>query len=617
MKHIHYISLLIIAFGLFSKATYAANKIEFTASADRAVVLGQNFRLSYTVNERNAENLQIPAIEDFRILSGPNSSTSSSTQYVNGKMTSSFKQTYTYILLAQTEGEFTIPAATIEVDGKSYESNSVTIKVLPPDKTQQSSNTIGSGTNSQSGQQGNNKTTVNNKDLFMTASLDKKVVYEQEPILLTFKIYSRVNLTNLSKPFPDMQNFHTQEIELPQLDFELEHYNGLNYQSRLWSQYVLFPQKSGELEIPATTFEAYIHQPIESNDIFDIFMNSRYVEIQKNLTTPVIKINVRPLPVGKTDAFYGGVGHFSISSTCSATQVKTGDAITFRIIVSGTGNLKLIKTPVVDLPKDFEIYDPKVENQFTLKPEGQTGNKVFEYLFVPQYPGTYTIPAVEFQYFDTKIRQYRTISTQEITLEVERGNNSPSISNTQTDVLAGYVNQADLKFVGQDVRFHLSSNRLLNINNLFYGSAQFHLLVILPVILLILFIVLYDRKRKQNANVVVVKKKRANSMAAKRLKTANAYMRNSKNAEFYDAVLGALWGYIGDKLSIPTSQLSKETAMKELQNKKVQQKTIEELMALIDNCQFARYAPQSQNINLQDVYNNAISIISQIEEEIK
>lgn len=620
MKHIRYISLLVIALGFFSGTAFATDKIEFTASADRAVVLGQNFRLSYSINERDAENLQIPAIEDFRILSGPNSSTSQSTQYINGKMTSSYKKTYTYILLAQTEGEFTIPAATIEIKGRKYESNSVSIKVLPPDKTQQSSNTVGTpGSNQQSNQQNNSKTAVNNKDLFMTASLDKKVVYEQEPILLSFKIYSRVNLTNLSKPFPDMQNFHTQEIELPDMDFELEHYNGLNYQSRLWSQYVLFPQKSGELEIPATTFEAYIHQPIESNDIFDIFMNSRYVEVQKNLTTPAIKINVRPLPAGKTDAFYGGVGHFSISSTCSATKVKTGDALTLRIIVSGTGNLKLIKTPVVNLPKDFEIYDPKIENKFSLKPEGQTGNKVFEYLFVPQYPGTYTIPSVEFQYFDTKIRQYRTISTQEITLEVERGSNavSASNSNTQPDALSGYISQADLKFVGQDVRFHLNNGKLLDINNLFYGSARFHLLLILPVLLLIAFVILYDRQRKQNANVVVVRKKRANSMAAKRLKTANNFMQNNRSAEFYDAVLGALWGYVSDKLSIPTSQLSKENAMEELRNKHVHQNTIEELMTLIDNCQFARYAPQAQNVNLQDVYNNAISIISKIDEEIK
>ncbi len=613
MKHIRYIFSLVLF--LAASGILYAQDIEFTASADKAVVLGQNFRLSYTINARDARDLNVPDITDFRVLSGPNSSVSQSTQYINGRTTSSYKQTFTYILLAQTEGEFTIPAATIQVGNRTYESNSVTIKVLPQDQTQQSSNTIGTGQNQQSQ---NNRTTVNNKDLFMTASLNKNVVYEQEPILLTYKIYSRVNLTNLSKPFPDMQNFHTQEIELPDQDFELEHYNGLNYQSRLWSQYVLFPQKSGELEIPATTFEAYIHQPIESNDIFDIFMNSRYVEIQKNLTTPAIKINVRPLPAGKTDKFYGGVGHFSISASCSNTSVKTGEAVTFRVIVSGTGNLKLIKTPQVDLPKDFEIYDPKVENKFSLKQEGQTGNKVFEYLFVPQYPGTYTIPPVEFQYFDTKIRQYRTITSQEITLNVERGANASQISHDAAgDIATTIVNQADLKFVGQDVRFHLSDGKLMDIRHLFYGSVLFYFLLFAPFVLLIVFVSLYTKMRRENANVVVVKKKRANSMAVKRFKAAKTNMTLGNRTQFYDAVLGAVWGYLSDKLSIPTSLLSADKAIAELEKIKVSNELISKLKELIDNCQFARYTPAGQTDNLEEIYNQAITLISDIDEQIK
>lgn len=596
----------------------AAKDVTFTAQAPKAVVAGDNFRLEYTVNASNAKKMRMASVEGFQVLAGPSTSTRSSTSIINGKIESSSTVTYTYVLVGEEEGEFTIPGATVEVGGETYTSNSLKIKVLPQDSQSQSASQQSRQRQQQNAaqsqpSQGSGSGNISNSDLFMRAIVSKTRVYEQEALLLTFKVYSLVNLRSLSNKMPDLKNFHVQEVELPQnKEFELEHYNGRNYQTLVWSQYVLFPQQSGDLEIPATSFEGVVAQAIESNDIFDMFFNGgRYVETKKELTTNPVTIHVDALPAGKTSAFMGGVGDFSISSSISTENLKANEAVTVTVVISGTGNMKLVKTPELKYPQDFDIYDPKVDNRFSLKTTGQSGNKVFEYLAIPRHTGQYVIPAVEFQYFDVASKSYKTLKTQEYTLNVEKGEGS------EASTVSGYVSKEDLKFVGQDVRFHNTTGKLIQPGNMFFESYMFWILLLLPLFILMLLVIMYRKRIKDTTNVVQTKRKKANSVATKRLKTVRKLMTENKKDEFYDETFKALCGYVGDKLSIPVAELSKDNIASQLRERGVNEQIINQLTQLISDCEFARYAPGDDSGRMDQIYNESAAVIGQMENSIK
>lgn len=593
-----------------------AEDVSFTAQAPQAVVKGDQFRISFKVNAGGGKEFRAPDMKSLSVLSGPSLSTFSSAQTINGKMTSSTTVTYTYVVIAEEEGDIKLDGATIKVDGKQYTSNSLTIKVLPPDQNQAGQGQ-GSSRSTQQQSSGRGTASAGADDLFMLATVDKTTAYEQEAILLTFKIYAApsVNLTSMSNKMPDLKNFHVQEVELPtQKEFQLEHYNGRNYQTMVWMQYLLFPQHSGELEIPATPFEGVVAQRVarSSNDVFDMFFNSdRYVETKRDLTTRPIKINVKTLPQGKTKSFYGGVGDFSVSSTISSTDVTANDAVTLRVILSGTGNLKLVKTPEISFPQDFDIYDPKVENKYTIKGGRQTGNKVYEYLVIPRHSGQYTIPAVEFQFFDPKSGSYKTVKTDEYTLNVAKGQGGES----QTSV--SYVNKEDLKFVGQDVRFHATPTALKSDSSQFFGSLVFWLLMVLPLIILLVVLAVSRKRIADNANSAKVRVKKASSVATKRLKVARKLLMDNRKNEFYEEMMRALYGYFGDKLSIPVANLSKDNIEDELKRRNVTAEHITQVIELLDDCEFARYAPGDDDGRMDRLYEKAVSVIGQVENTIR
>lgn len=594
--------ILFFVLTLITSLQVWSDQVTFTASAPTSVVSGQQFRLSYKINTNKVKNFRAPEITGFTVLTGPSTSTQSSTQIIRGSISSIVTLTYTYLLLAEKEGEFMIPGATIVADGEPLTSNSLTIKVLPPDTP---NNT---GQQPSTSQQG----VVSNSDLFMTASINRQTVYEQEAILLTFKVYTLVNLTSLSNKMPDLKNFHTQEVELPQnKELSYEQYNGKNYRTMVWSQYVLFPQQSGTLEIPPTTFEGVVSQPIQSDDIFDNFFNvGRYVDIKKTLTTPRITINVKPLPKSMTNAYYGGVGDFSVSSSVSTTELKANEAVTLRLVVSGTGNLKLIKTPEIEFPATFDVYDPKIDNKYTLKTTGHSGNKVFEYLAIPRHAGEYLIPSIEFQYFDPRSGTYKTHKTKEIKLSVAKGEGSVTSS------VSGNISKEDLKYVGEDIRFNTTPDKLIDLNNIFFGSIKFYILLIVPLILLAGFVILSRKRVADNANTARNRTRRANRMATKRLLEANRYLKENKKELFYDEVLKALWGYVGDKLVIPVSQLSKDNIETALLDKGVLPELLTVFTNLLNDCEFARYAPDDDSVRMDFIYTNSIKVISEMENSI-
>ena len=598
---------------VFACHSLHAEEVTFTADAPNAVVMGETFRLSYTVNTHDVKGFRVGDIVDFDVLSGPNSSTSMRSSSINGVRTTVKTITYTCILRPKQEGTFTIPSATIVAEGERMVSQEVTVKVLPPDQQNSSVSQLGSqGKSAGSSQLGQ----IGDDDLFIVATVNKKKVYEQEAILLTYKIYTTVNLTNVSGKMPDLKGFHTQEVEMPKgnREFELEHYNGRNYRTIVWSQYVLFPQQSGQLEIPSITFEGTVAQRVQNYDPFEAFFNggSSYVNVQKEIRTPKLMISVSPLPSGKPASYYGGVGSFNISSSISTTELKENEALTLKLVISGTGNMKLIKTPEVKFPADFEVYDPKVDNKFSLKVGGLSGNKVIEYLAIPRYGGSYTIPPIEFSYFDVKSGAYKTLTTPEYALNVDKGREATNSAPV------GYVSKEDLHLLGQDIRYiRLDEAKYHEKGKYFYGTMGYWLWYIIPFAAFVFVIIVYRKQDVADANIAKQKTRKAGKVATRRLKVAKQKMLHRDRAGFYDEVLKALWGYLSDKLSMPVSELSKENVAVKLAECRVPDKLISECASLISDCEFARYAPTLSDCADEKVYDKVASLMNQLENAIK
>ena len=590
----------------------AADKVRFVAEAADVVVSGDQVRLVFTVNSQDIKDFRAPSIKGFDVLMGPSRSQQSSIQIINGKRTSNSSTAFTYILLAGSPGTYTIPAASVEVNGEKVFSNAISIKVLPQDQTSGNSGNNGGGSASSSRSQAAGSR-ISANDLFITATASKTTVHEQEAILLTYKVYTVVNLRQLYGKMPDLKGFHTQEVELPQQKtFTLEHYKGRNYNTTVWSQYVLFPQQTGKLEIPSITFDGVVAQQTVSDDPFDAFFNGGgYVEVKKKITTPKVVINVQPLPA-KPAGFSGAVGEFKLASSINATDVKTNDAVTIKLTLSGTGNMKLIGTPEVKFPQDFEIYDPKVTADYKLTNSGLTGTKTFEYLAIPRHAGNFTIPVVEFTYFDLKSNSYKTLKTEAYNLKVAKGQGNAD------QVISDFTNKESVKMLGKDIRFiKLGDSSLRPKGDFFFGTVGYYLCYLIPLLLFVVFAVIYRQKALENANVAKVKTKKANKVATHRMKLAGKLLAENKKNEFYDEVLKALWGYISDKLSIPVSQLSKDNIEAELTNYGVQEALIAEFIGVLNECEYARYAPGNENEAMDKVYSASVEVISKMENSIK
>ncbi len=321
---------------------------------------------------------------------------------------------------------------------------------------------------------------------------------------------------------------------------------------------------------------------------------------------------MKPLPDGKPENFSGGVGEFTLSSSISGKELKTNDAVTIKLVISGTGNMKLINTPDIDFPKDFEIYDPKVDNKFNLSHDGLSGSKVIEYLAIPRHAGNFTVPPVKFSYFDLKTKTYKTLQTEAYDLKVEKG------AGNADQVIANFTSKEDLKVLGQDIRYIKTGNTALTRKgDFFFGSLAYYLWYIIPLILFIVFVVICRKQAIENANVAKVRTKKANKVAAKRMKNAGRLLAENRKEDFYDEVLKALWGYISDKLNIPVSRLSKDNIEEELMRYGVDAERIKDFINTLNECEFARYAPGDQSEAMDKVYSSAVEVISKMENSIK
>ena len=578
-----------------------------TASAPSRVAVGEQFRLTYTVNTQNVSDFRAGDIpSELEVLIGPNQSMQSSYQIINGHASQSSSVTYTYIVAATKGGSYTIPAARAVVDGKQIRSNALTIKVI---------GSTGNNSRPYTGDEGEEVrdmgSRISGSDLFIKVSANKKRVFEQEPILLTYKVYTLVQLSQLRGDMPDLKSFYTQEVDLPQQkSFSIESVNGRPYRTCTWSQYVMFPQTTGKLHIPAITFEGIVIQQNRNVDPFEAFFNggSGYVEVKKKIEAPGIEIQVDPLPQ-RPSSFSGGVGKFNISAQIDKTETKANEPITLRVIVSGTGNLKLIKQPIVNLPKDFDKYEPKVTDQTKLTTAGIEGSKIYDMLIVPRHQGQYDIPPVEFTYFDTATKRYETVKSESFHLVVAKGSGTGSVSDFTGD---------GVDELNKDIRFIKTGDaKQHHTGDFFFGSGVYWGIIVALIIVFITLFVIFRQRAIDNANVTKMRGKKANKVATKRLKMAARLMTDNKPSEFYDEVLRALWGYVGDKLNIPVAQLSHDNISQKLAERNVHQSIIDQFIGAIDECEFERYAPGDPKGNMNKVYDKAMLAIEKIEEVMK
>ena len=595
-----------------------ADEVVFKAQAPKQVIVGRPFQVSYTLNQRSRD-LRAPEFTDFDVLTGPFSSTRRSTTFVNGKRTSSFEQTYTYMIMATKEGTFTIGPATVKVDGEQVQSNGVRIRVLPADEQpqQQSNSTQGSQTatrsnSSQSGQ------TASSENIFVRTIASKTTVHEQEALMLTYKLYFAnvdvAQLTNNTK-LPEFTGFLKQELDQGEIQTELEHYNGRNYQTAVLYRTILYPQHSGDIKIDPASFEAVLRVQVQqrARSIFDDFFGS-YTNVTKMLTAPGVTIHVSPLPAGKPAGFSGGVGHFTLTPSISQTEVQANEAVTIKLDISGAGNMKLLKTPAIDWPEGFEPYDPKVTNNFKTTTSGVSGTKSIEYLAIPRSAGEYTIPAVNFSYFDIDSKAYKTLSTPEYTIRVKRGAGEASAVSDQQPVIS-YTQKEDIKQLGSDIRYidtKRVEGRKSKVESIHYNLIW--LWYVVPLIIAIVLLVVLRKQIKEASDITRMKYKRANKVAQKRLKAAAVALKaNDKNA-FYAAIESAAWTYLSDRLSIPTADLNKENIASILRQKGVSDALIAEVKNVLSTAEFARYAPSTDH-GMDDLYTATTNLINNLENE--
>ncbi len=616
MRHRIFILFLLVGITL----SVFADEVVFRAQAPKQVVVGRPFQLTYSVNQRSRD-LRAPEFTDFDVLSGPYTSTSSSTSFVNGKRTSSFEQTYTYMLMAQKEGTFTIGPATVKVDGENIQSNGVRIQVLPEDEEtspQPSPQGRGQSSGQSSSQSSANQGgSVSSENLFVRTIASKTRVHEQEALMVTYKLYFAnvdvAQLTNNTK-LPEFTGFLKQELEQGEIQTELEHYNGRNYQTAVLYRTILYPQHSGDIKIDPANFEAVLRVQVQQRprSIFDDFFGS-YTNVTRMLTAPGVTIHVAALPGGKPAGFSGGVGRFTLTPTISQTELQTNDAVTIRLDISGSGNMKLLKTPAIEWPEGFEPYDPKVTNNFNTTTAGVSGTKSIEYLAIPRSAGEYTIPAVHFSYFDIDEKKYKTLSTPEYTIRVKRGAGEASSAGEQPSGVVSYTQKEDIKQLGSDIRYidtKLAESRKTKVESYSYLWLWY----VIPLIIAMVLLVVLRKQIKEAADITRMRYKHANKVAQKRLKAAAAALKANDKDHFYEEIERAAWTYLSDRLSIPTADLNKENIASILRQKGVAEERIQEVMSVLSTAEFARYAPATDHA-MDDLYRDTTNLINNLENE--
>ncbi len=604
-------AIIALVLMLFLSSFSIAQGVKFVASAPAQVGVGNQFRVTFSVNSQGS-NVQLPAFRDFTLLSGPSQSHSTSMQNINGQVSQTIDISYTYILQAIKEGKFAIPAASINVGGKTYKSNTLTIEVVKgtPQQAQQQGNR---GQQQQSQPQ----TNVSSKDIFLLAVANKTQPYQGEEVLVSYKLYISIPVLQYSiSKLPINTGFWSNELtdKKGNLRQYNEVYNGKQYTVADIRKIAVYAQKSGKMSIDPLKMEvvAQVRQQRQSRSIWDDFFGGASVEnVKKELSSNLVSFNVKSLPEPRPNGFTGAVGNYTVNCKIDKTDSKTNEPITITFTVSGKGSLNVLDAPVFEFPTDFEVYDPKINDKIVTNQNGVSGSRTFEYLLIPRNPGKFKIKSLDFAFFDPSKGSYSTYKTPEFELNIAKGNG-------YTGQVTNLVDQKDVKYLGNDIRFIKNdSDKLISKSNIFFFSILYWILLLLPILLFIAFLYFYRKQIKMRRNKALMRNRKASKLARKRLSKADNYLKNNNKEAFYIEISHVLWDYVADKCNIPLSTLSSETIRGKLEKHEMSEELINELILVIDDCEFARFAPGDPTSMMQLIYEQAYKTIIAIEKEFK
>ena len=600
---------------------WAQDNPTLTVSTKKQVMVGERFQVVFEANAEG-KNFQAPSFDGLTVLGGPFTSTSSSFSMVNGSMSHTVKCTYTYALQAYQEGTVHVGSASLTVKGNKITSQPFDIKVIPDDGSHAAPS--GGGTSSGQGQSQQNTTDsqVSGKDLFLRVIPSKKSAYVGEQVVLTYKLYTKVPVSSVSlSKMPSYAGFWTKDVSdnSGTLKQSSEYINGVEYTTAEIQKVIVVPQRSGKLTLDPMTMECIAQIRTERNnnrsmDPFEAFFNDPFfnrniVNVKKELSSQALTLEVKNLPEnGKPASFAGAVGNYSFKTDIDKTELRTNEAVTITLTVSGTGNVELLQMPEPVFPPDFEVYDPKISTSSNVGSQGLTGTKKAEYLAIPRRAGSFTIPAVEFSYYNSSSESYEVLSSEPYEIKVEKGSGTDDGGGIFTS------NQEDIKYLGSDIRHIMTGDAHLKpMHTIFFGSAAYFVVLLVLLLLFIILLFVLKKREQMSKDTVANRNRKADKVARGRLKNAYQHLKAKDQEKFYVEMSQALWGYIADKLGIERSKLSMDTVSETMKGKNVPDELTQQFVDTLNNCEFARFAPGSAEEKMDDLYQRGIDVISKAE----
>lgn len=605
------ISILIGLFLIASLPLLA--QVKLTVQAPNMVEQGGQFQVTYRVNS-NVDNFKGPEFINFELLGGPSQGSSYSTQIINGRASQTIEKTYTYYLRALKVGTFPVPKAGITVKGKNYTSSDWTIKVF------EAKGTAYKNASNKAIEQNNPKPFKADGRVFVRTFVSKRKAYLGEPIVLVQKLYSKENIANITDfKEPSYSGFWKESIDIGQLQLTKETLNGEAYHVVLLQKYILFPQKVGKLSLGSFEIDAVIRliKTRPARDQMEQMMYGNkvryYADENLNLKSPMVYVTVKDYPAGKPKDFNGLVGDFELIAHVDKTELPANDALNLKIKIKGKGNITLLEIPKPNFPPDFEVYDPKISQKSNTESTGMSGSKTFEYLIIPRNEGDFEIPSISFSFFNPRTERYETLSSENFKIKVGKGNGIAF-----TDVNSSSVNRDEIKYLGKDIHYiKTETSELKEIGAHQFNSLGHFLFLIISPFIALGFIIFYKRNAKKRSNTSHMRNKKATKVARKRLKKAKTLLSTQDRNVFYEEISRVLWGYIGDKFNISLSELSMDTAREHLIKKEVDLSIVDEIIDILNQCEYSRYAPNSDSGSMQDIFEKALQIISKIEKSLK
>lgn len=611
----------IVAFLLTAIFQMSAQNV-IRVEAPDVVAVNEQFNVTFIIEgEKSPSDFQWSSGDDFQLVWGPQKGSSSSIQIINGKRSSSHQTTFTYILIPKATGTFQLPAATALLSGNRISSTQASIQVVSDGASSSQSSGQKGGKSSGGGQTSSTGSgEISSNDLFMRLSLSRTEVVIGEPITATLKIYQRANVVGFENAkFPTFNGFWSQETYVPNnIEFKRESLDDKIYNTAVLRTYVLIPQQSGTITIDPAELVCLVNirtAPSTSNSLFDSFFQDEYRTIRKRVTTPAVKVKVNPLPAGQPASFGGGVGNFGISARLTTDNLKTHDAASLVITVSGRGNVALLEEPKVNFPPDFEVYDTKTTENTDKSNGGTSGSKSFEYPFIPRSHGDFTIDPVEYSYYDVNAGKYVTLRTEPLHVKVAKGKGGDS---TPVTTVNSGVERKDVKSLADDIRFIFTGKPgLSGSGSFFVGSVFFWILLALMILVATSVYLAFRKVAAMRADVAGTKNRRATKMAQKRLKLAGEYLDKNLYTAFYEELHKALIGFVSDKLNMDMSEISKDNIASALTEGGVSEEQTKAFTDLLDACEFARYSPDGGNEAMRSHYDAALKVISSIDSGLK